>query len=122
MRITKALITGILIFATVSLVESRIVKAWSYQEFYDQSDLVVIAQKFIAEDTTEAAVPPNLSLNVHVVGVSTKFRISGVLKGDRNLTWCILHNYRLANPEAPMIDGPMLVAFDPKVYPRFCYF
>jgi hypothetical protein len=45
-------------------------------------------------------------------GLSTEFRIGGVLKGDVHLKSCVLHHYRLANPEGVLLNRPTLVSFD----------
>jgi len=97
-------------------------RSWSYQELYDQADLVVIAKPISTQDTTEAAVLPNIAPDVHVVGLSTEFEISVVMKGDKSLKKCVLHHYRLANPKELMMNGPMLAAFDPKQYTRYLIF
>src|SRR3989442_9380840 len=79
----KRLITVFLLLATALLAQARLMKSWSYQELYDQSDLVVIAKPISTQDTIEKASLPNISPDVHVVGLSTEFEISLVMKGEK---------------------------------------
>jgi len=118
----KKLISGILVLATVLLAQAREMKTWSYQELYDQADLVVIARNLSTQDTTEKAVLPNISPDVPVVGLSSDFDVRVVMKGDKGLKKLVLHHYRLANPEAGLIDGPQLASFDAKQSARFLLF
>jgi len=118
----KTIITGFLILAAALLAQAREMRSWSYQELYDQADLVVIAKPISTQDASEKAVLPNISPDVHVVGLSTEFAISVVMKGDRSLKKCVLHHFRLANPKEMMINGPMLTSFDPKQHTRFLLF
>jgi hypothetical protein len=101
-----------LLFATASIAEARISEAWSYQDLFDRADLVVVGVVTSNTDTTEATILPNIRPDVHVVGVSTEFRIGGILKGDVHLKSCVLHHYRLANPDSVLLNGPALVSFD----------
>jgi len=118
----KRIITGFLILTAALLAQARKMRSWSYQEVYDQADLVVIAKPISTQDASEKAVLPNISPDVHVVGLSTEFAISVVMKGDKSLKKCVLHHYRLTNPKEMMINGPMLASFDPKQQPRFLLF
>jgi hypothetical protein len=118
----KRFIAGFLIITAALLTQPRVIGAWSYQELYDQADLVVIAKPNSIQETTEQAVLPNISPDVHAVGLSTEFDISVVMKGDKSLKKCVLHHYRLANPKEIVIYGRMLPSFDPKQYTRFLLF
>lgn len=102
----------VLFLATASLSEARISEGWSYQCLFDDADLVVVGLVTSNTNTTEAAILPNLRPDVNVLGVSTEFRIGGVLKGDVHLKSCVLHHYRLANPDRVGLNGPVLVSFD----------
>jgi hypothetical protein len=104
-----------LILAPTIVAQARIVKAWSYQELYDQSDLIVIAKHISSERTAEQWVLPNISPNTDVVGLSSKFAVFLVLKGDQGVKTLILHHYQLKTPvsaDIPVINGPMLASFD----------
>jgi hypothetical protein len=122
MKIMKRIITSLLILTTALLAQARLMRYWSYQELYDQADLVVIAKPISTQDTTEKAVLPNTSPDLHVVGLSTEFDIRVVMKGDKTLKKCVLHHYRLPNPKEMIDNGPMLVSFDPKQHTRFLLF
>ena len=115
----KQIITALTILTVALLAQAREMTSWSYQELYDQADLVVIAKPISTQDTTEKAVLPNISPDVHVVGLSTQFDISVVMKGDKHLKKCVLHHFRLTNPKEIMINGPMLASFDPEQHTRF---
>lgn len=104
------------------MAQARLMNSWSYQELYDQSDLVVIAKPISTQDTAEKATLPNISPDVHVVGLSTEFDISLVMKGDRSTKKATLHHYQLADPKQLMINGPRLATFDPKQYTRYLLF
>ena len=110
----KKLTILFLILAPAIVAQARIVKAWSYQELYDQSDLIVIAKHISTEDTGEQAVLPNISPNMDVIGLSSNFALRLVLKGDKSLKALVLHHYRLspAITNRPLLNGPMLASFD----------
>jgi hypothetical protein len=118
----KKIIAALLIVTMTLLAEARLVRTWSYQELYDQADLVVIAKPALIQDTSEQTVLPNIAPDVHVIGLSTDFNISVVMKGDKSLRTLVLHHYRLANPKELMLNGPELATFDPKQYTRFLLF
>jgi hypothetical protein len=93
----KELLTfAILLLAPTIVTQARIVRAWSYQELYDQSDLIVIAKYISSERTAEQTVLPNISPNVDVVGLSSKFAVFLVLKGDQSPKLLVLHHYQLS--------------------------
>ena len=118
----KKAIAGILLLGVALVAQSRITRSWSYQELYDQADLVIIAKPTSVQETAEKAVLPNLAPDVHVIGLSTEFAISLVMKGNKTFKKATLHHYRLANPEQPMLNGPMLASFDTKQPTRFLLF
>src|SRR5689334_4304386 len=118
----KKIIAAFLILATVLLAQARLMKSWSYQELYDQSDLVVIAKPISTQDTTEKATLPNIAPDVRVVGLSTEFDVSLVMKGDKSVKKTTLHHYRLADPKQLLINGPNLAAFDPRQPTRYLLF
>ena len=118
----KKIITGFLILTAAILTQARIMRTWTYQELYDQADLVVIAKPTSTQETTEKAVLPDLRPDVNALGLSTEFEISVVLKGDKSLKKVTLHHYRLANTKLYYINGPILVSFDPTQDTRFLLF
>ena len=118
----KTIITTLLILTTAHLAHARLMRSWSCQELYDQADLVVIAKPVSTQDTAEKATLPNIAPNVHVVGLSTEFEISVVMKGDKSMKKATLHHYRLADPKQLMMNGPSLASFDSKQPARFLLF
>jgi hypothetical protein len=118
----KKILIGLLILTTALLAQARLMRTWSYQELYDQADLVAIATPTSTQDTTAKATLPNISPDVYVIGLSTEFDIRMVLKGDKSLKKMTLHHYRLANPKELMMNGPNLASFDPKDHPRYLLF
>ena len=121
----KIITATLLIFAMTCLAHARLHQGWSYQELYAQADLVVIAKPISTQDTTEKATLPNGTPGAyHVVGLSTEFEISVVLKGDNSLKKVTLHHYRLADSKSkePLINGPSLVSFYPKQDIQFLMF
>jgi hypothetical protein len=98
---------------------ARIVHWISYQEFFEKSDLVVIATPLTKTlDTSERTYFEGIvetgldgkQTSVEAIGVETTFSISVVMKGDRDATQFVLHHYR---PSALAVDGPNVVSFDP---------
>jgi hypothetical protein len=118
----KRIIAVLLILATALLAQARLLKSWSYQELYDQSDLVVIAQPISTQDTTEKATLPGFNPDLRVVGLSTEFDISLVMKGDKSAKKATLHHYRLSDPMPGRRSPPSLTSFDSKQHPRYLLF
>jgi hypothetical protein len=118
----KTLTAIFLILTTAFLAQARLMRTWSYQELYDQADLVIIAKPVSTKETAEKATLPNIAPDVHVVGLSTEFEISLVVKGDKSVKKATLHHYRLADPKQLMMNGPSLASFDPKQHTRFLLF
>jgi len=118
----KRTIAVSLILATALLAQARPVRSWSYQQLYDQADLVVVAKPVSTQDTTEKAVLPDVAPDVHVVGLSTAFDVSVVMKGDKSAKQCVVHHYRLENPKEILFNGPSLATFDPQQNTRFLLF
>ena len=86
----KVITIILLIFSTICVAHARTMRTWSYQELYDEADLVIIAKPISTQDTAEKTTLPNIAPDVHVVGLSTEFEISVVMKGDKNLKKSIL--------------------------------
>jgi hypothetical protein len=118
----KTITIAILMLATTFLAQARLVRLWPSQELFDQADLVVIAKPVATQDTSEQAVLPDITPDVHVVGLSTDFDVSVVMKGDKSTKKLVLHHYRLANPKELMLDGPSLASFDSKAHSQFLLF
>lgn len=114
-----------LILTTALLAQARIMRTWSYQELYDQADLVVIAKPVSTRETAEKATLPDVAPDIDVVGLSTEFAIRVVMKGDKSAkkATLTLRHYRLADPKQLLFNGPPnLASFDPKEHARFLLF
>lgn len=105
--------------------------AWSYQELYDKSDVVVIARVTSTQDTIERTLLTNVAPEIHtagpdlrLVGVSTEFAVSVVMKGDKSVTKLTLHHYRMDTlPQMTVVTGgPNLASFDPNSPAHFLLF
>src|SRR5436190_11682875 len=118
----KATIAVLLAVLVASLAQARLMRTWTYRELYDQADVVVIAKPTATQDTEERATLPNIAPDVHVVGLSTEFEISVVMKGEKDLKKTTLHHYRLVDPKQMLLNGPMLASFEPNQQTRYLLF
>ncbi len=118
----RKLLLGFIILGTSLLGQARLMQSWSYQELYDQADLVVVAKPESTQPTDEHFILPNIAPDVHVVGLSTHFYIKLVMKGDKTMKALVLHHCRLANPGELMMNGPELAEFDPKGFSNYLLF
>jgi hypothetical protein len=123
-----------LVFCLLALrapnLHARIIRHWSIQELFDKSDLVVIATPAATGDTREQidlpgikqVTPDNKTIGVPAIGVETRFRIAGVLKGDKRLKEFTLHHYREKDLSGTAFNGPNLLFFDPGEKGQFLVF
>ncbi len=118
---TRALACAIILAIPLAAF-GRLMKNWSYQEMFDQADLVVVAKPVSTADTAERAILPNITPDVHVVGVETKFEIRLVMKGGKDIRTLTLHHYRLDDPKTAMMNGPELAVFDRDDYHKYLLF
>jgi hypothetical protein len=118
----KSLIIGWLIFAAAFMADARAVKPWAYQELYDQADVVVVARPTGTQDTPQHWILPEIRPHIHVIGLSTDFEVSLVMKGDKDLKKLTLHHYRLDNQNEIIPNGPNLASFDPTKRDHFLLF
>lgn len=100
-------------FVLVLSSHARQMRSWTWQELFDQSDLVVIGRPVSTSDTNETAMLPGVFPKIDVVGLSTGFDVNLVMKGAKETKKIVFHHYRLRE-NVPMLDGPNLAAFDPK--------
>lgn len=96
-------------------------RAWTWQELYDQADFVVVAKPAATVETKEVSALPNILPKVDVAGVSTEFDVSLVMKGAKETKKIVLHHYRLRE-DVLMLEGPNLAAFDPKQITSYLLF
>ena len=96
-------------------------ESWTYERLFAQADFVAIASPQPSKDTKEEGKLPNGPL-WDVVGVETVFDINVVLKGDKDLKKCVLHHYRLKNPNEPIYNGPSFALFGGKKWQSYLLF
>ncbi len=118
----KAITTVFVVIATALLAQARVMRSWTYQELYDKADLVVIANPTSVEDTAEQTVLPRIAPDINVVGRSSHFDISVVMKGDKGPKKLVLHHYWWAYPAKLPMNGPTLAHFDPTENRRYLLF
>ncbi len=129
---TRTLLSAatLLIAAAPQLVP-RTIPQYSYDELFARSDLVVIAEPLRkTRDTPERSTLPYVSPPHRAIGVETEFRAELVLKGRKRDRF-VLHHYR-ERPEPPrkgpdgvervLVDGLLLVTFDPKKNSEYLLF
>jgi hypothetical protein len=72
--------------------EARSERRWDYLAMFEESELVVLAHWRSAQDTDERGILPNTKTKV--VGVTTVFEATVVLKGPKDGNKIALHHYR----------------------------
>jgi hypothetical protein len=116
-------IASLLVLAAPAFVaDAREIQLFPFRELDRMADIIVVARPLSAKDTAEQTILPHIGPDVHVVGLSSEFEISFVLKGDNSLKKLIVHHYRLADADERMNNGPCLAAFDPKESTRYLLF
>ena len=88
------------------------------EEMYAKADLVVIAKALSTKDSGEKS----LIGDVRVRGVNTEFQAHLILKGDKKVTKFVLHHYRMANPDEPILNRPAFASFRPNQPKPFLLF
>ena len=105
------------------MADARLTKISPDLREIDQTvDIIAVAKPVSTTDTDEQTNLPHISLDVHVIGLSSVFEVVFVLKGDTNLTKLVVRHYRLASQNQLMVDGPNLASFDPKESGRYLLF
>ena len=108
-----------IVLSMTALAKARLTRGWTYQEMFDDADLVVLGQFVSTRDTDER----NTVLDVAVVGVLSEFETRLVLKGPKDVAAFRLHHYRLASDDDLMIvNGPNLLRFPEKYKPCYMMF
>src|SRR4029077_1485849 len=93
-------------------ISARLMYDWSYQELFDKSDFVVIANPVSrTKGTDERTVLREMQENV--IGVETQFETQVVLKGGKRDRF-VLHHYRPVPSRVAEVNGPSFIRFDPK--------
>jgi hypothetical protein len=113
MKNRAAILAVALSIAFGDVVSAQLMYAWTYEELFSKSDFVVIAQPISAtHDTDERTTQPELDPSVPAIGVVTDFQTLLVLKGKKQNRF-VLHHYRLPQSDVAIINGPVLVKFNP---------
>lgn len=119
----KSVVSSLLVLAATTLVaDARLMNSRSFRKLDKRADIIVVAKPVSTKDIAEQIDLPHISPAVHVVGLSSEFEVSIVLKGDNSLKKLVVHHYRLTNPKELMIDGPNLASFNPKESTRYLLF
>jgi len=128
-RPTRFFLAALAVAAACALPSfARLVASHTYEEMSKEADLVVIAVPVSTRDTTERANLTNIAPRLPVIGVETTFEISALLKGELRAApaeqkkTLVLHHYRMTRSDTPIINGPLLVSFDPKVRKAYLMF
>src|SRR5581483_12299021 len=109
----EAILAVALSIAFGDFVSAQLMYAWTYEELFSKSDLVVIAESISAtHDTDERTTLPELDPSVPAIGVLTDFKTLFVLKGQKQDRF-VLHHYRLRESDVAILNGPVLVKFNP---------
>jgi len=69
-------------------------KEWTYPEMIEKADLVVIGEWSATKEIDERSELPGSAPRVKVIGVTTEFEASLVLKGPKNVKKFGLHHYK----------------------------
>lgn len=102
--------------------EARAINAQTFRELEKISDLIVVAKPVSTQDTDERTDLQGMTPAIPVIGLSTEFDVSLVVKGEASLKKVVVHHYRLVDPDKLMINGPGLAAFDLKETNRYLLF
>jgi hypothetical protein len=118
-----ALASLLMLAATTFLADARRINTRTIRELNNMADIIiVVAQPVSTQDTAEQTVLPGIAPPVKVIGLSSEFAVSVVLKGDPELKHLVVHHYRLANPDERMFNAPDLASFNPKESTRYLLF
>ena len=101
----KSVVASLLVLAATTFVaNARLINSRSFRELDKRADIIVVAKPVSTKDIAEQIDLPHISPAVHVVGLSSEFEVSIVLKGDNSLKKLVVHHYRLTNPKELMIQ------------------
>ena len=119
----KSVIVSLLVLAaTTFIANARESGSLSFRGLDKRADIIVVARSVSTKDTAEQTYLPNISPPIPVIGLSSEFQVSIVLKGDTNLKKLVVHHYRLKDPKELMFYGPNLASFNPKESTHYLLF
>jgi hypothetical protein len=91
-------------------VVARSGKGWTYREMFEKSGVVVIGEWSGTKETDERSTLPETAPAVRVVGVTTEFKVSLVLKGSKDVKEIGLHHYKFQYEDDALRDlAPQLI-------------
>ena len=94
----RTLASFLILAATTFVADARFIDARPFEEMEKTADTIVVAKPVSTKDTDEQTNLSSYKPPVPVVGLSSEFEVSLVLKGDSNLKKLVVHHYRLAGP------------------------
>ena len=113
------LLTIAILLSTTVIAAARTSRAWTYQEMFDDADLVVIGRFVATKDTDERSA----ILDLPVIGVLSEFETRLILKGGAEVTTFRLHHYRFGSVASKeIVNCPFLIDFPEKYHPRYLLF
>jgi hypothetical protein len=106
------------------LLNARLREAWSFQEMFDKSDLVVIARVIAPKDKEGSVSLPGFDTPLKVIEVLTEFESRIVFKGRKDLSKFRLRHYRYRSEaeEFAVANNAQLVKINPGEHPAFLLF
>ncbi len=105
-------ISLLVLVATTFVADARFIDARPFEEMEKKADTIVVAKPVSTTDTDERTNLPHISPDIPVVGLSSEFDVSLVLKGDGSLKKLVVHHYQLA--DHPGWNEFNLASFDSK--------
>ncbi len=112
MRIPLPVVTALAALMLPFPAGARLTRHWSDAELLEKSDLIVVGLPLAVADTGESVPLPETPA-AKAAGVTTRFAVYAVVKGDRGLKEVTLFHARLADAAASPPNGPLLAEFDP---------
>jgi hypothetical protein len=115
----KRIISSLLILAATTFVaDARFIDARPFEEMEKTADIIVVAKPVSTEDTDEQTNLSSFKPPVPVVGLSSEFEVSLVLKGDNSLKKLVVHHYRsqttMTNKCGTILDLPLSIRRIPR--------
>lgn len=115
----KTLICLTCLLFTVTLLEARPLRPWTYQELFDESDTVIIATATKSHPLADFISPTGYTGPVEAY--QSDFTVLGVFKGDKKKEVRMTF-YRLPKHNIPIPNGPGFIDIDTKENNRYILF
>ena len=93
----------------------RLIVCPTFHDMQYQSDIVVIARPIASITSTNFKSDSGWRRELDVQDVLTKFEVSNVFKGDKNLKTFTLHHFRANRKITDPTNGPHFVTFDSRL-------